>query len=118
MNQLIPLGLNHPAAEVRGAAINALCYFSEHLIPNIFEYHSLIIPALIKQVGDLSHKVAGKALVAMDVFFDGMEKEDIVKYLHITIPCFIQVLGSSSSTLLMKTASISAIGSAVFVSEV
>jgi hypothetical protein len=28
MNQLIPLGLNHSAAEVKGAAINALCYFS------------------------------------------------------------------------------------------
>lgn len=116
MNQLIPLGLNHQAPEVRGAAINALCYFSEHLIPNIFEYHNLIIPALLKQVGDLSQKVAGKALVAIDVFFDGMEKEDITKYLHITIPTFIQVLGSNSSTVLMKTASVSAIGSAIFVS--
>jgi len=28
MNVLIPKGLAHPAPEVRGAAINALCYFS------------------------------------------------------------------------------------------
>lgn len=36
MNVLIPKGLNHQAPEVRGAAINALCFFSEHLIPDIF----------------------------------------------------------------------------------
>ena len=81
MNQLIPLGLNNMAAEVRGAAINALCYFSEHLVPDIFDYHGVIIPALVKQVRDVSHKVGGKALVAIDVFFDGMEKEVIVNYL-------------------------------------
>ena len=72
MNQLIPLGLNHQAVIVRGAAINALCYFSQHLLPDIFDYHSVIIPALLKQIGDISPKVAGKALVAIDVFFDGM----------------------------------------------
>lgn len=116
MNVLIPRGLSHPAPEVKGAAINALCYFSEHLIPDIFEYHSVIIPALLSHFGDHSTKVAGKALIAIDVFFDGMEQEDIIQYLSISVPRLIEVLGSNNSTALMKAAAISAIGSAVYVS--
>lgn len=116
MNVLIPRGLAHSAPEVRGAAINALCYFSEHLIPDIFDFHPVIIPALLGHTGDLSTKVVGKALIAIDVFFDGMEQEDIIQYLPAAIPRLIEVLGSSTSTPLMKAASISAIGSAVFVS--
>ncbi len=116
MNVLIPRGLAHSAPEVRGAAINALCYFSEHLIPDIFDFHPVIIPALLGHTGDLSTKVVGKALIAIDVFFDGMEQEDIIQYLPAAIPRLIEVLASSTSTPLMKAASISAIGSAVFVS--
>lgn len=89
MNVLIPLGLAHSAPEVRGAAINALCYFSEHLIPDIFEYHGVIIPALLGHIGDLSMKVASKALIAIDVFFDGMEQEDIIQYLAPAVPRLI-----------------------------
>lgn len=72
MNVLIPKGLAHSAPEVRGAAINALCYFSEHLIPDIFDYHAVIIPGLMNHIGDLSPKVVAKALIAIDLFFDGM----------------------------------------------
>jgi vesicle coat complex subunit len=89
MNVLIPKGLAHPAPEVRGAAINALCYFSEHLIPDIFDYHAVIIPAMMKYIGDLSPKVVSKALIAIDVFFDGMEQEDILQYLPVVIPRLI-----------------------------
>lgn len=74
MNVLIPRGLQHQAPEVRGAAINALCFFSEHLVPDIFEYHSIIIPSMIKYIGDLSPKVIEKALIAIDIFLDGMEQ--------------------------------------------
>jgi hypothetical protein len=117
MNVLIPRGLAHSAPEVRGAAINALCYFSEHLIPDIFDYHGVIIPALLGHLGDLSTKVVSKALIAIDVFFDGMEQEDIIQYLAPAIPRFIEVLGNNNSTPLMKAAAISAVGSAVFVSD-
>ena len=58
MNVLIPKGLQHEAPEVRGAAINALCFFSEHLVPDIFEYHGIIIPAMVKYTNDLSVKVS------------------------------------------------------------
>jgi hypothetical protein len=117
MNVLIPKGLAHSAPEVRGAAINALCYFSEHLIPDIFEYHSVVIPSLMKYIGDLSPKVVSKALIAIDVFFDGMDQEDILLYLDVVIPRLNEVIASSNASPLMKAASISAIGSAVQVAE-
>jgi hypothetical protein len=117
MNVLIPRGLAHSAPEVKGAAINALCYFSEHLIPDIFEYHGVIIPALLGHISDLSLKVASKALIAIDVFFDGMEQEDIIQYLAPAVPRLIEVLGNNNSTPLMKAAAISAIGSSVYVAE-
>lgn len=117
MNVLIPRGLAHNAPEVRGAAINALCYFSEHLIPDIFDHHAVIIPAMLGHTADLSTKVVGKALIAIDVFFDGMEQDDIIQYLPAAIPRLIEVLGALNSTPLMKAASISAIGSAVYVAE-
>ena len=72
MNVLIPKGLNHQAPEVRGAAISALSYFSEYLIPDIVEYHATIIPEMMKHINDMSNKVAEKALIAVDVFFDNM----------------------------------------------
>lgn len=62
-------------------------------------------------------KVASKALIAIDVFFDGMEQEDIIQYLAPAIPRLIEILGNDNSTPLMKAAAISAIGSCVFVAE-
>ena len=118
MNELIPKGLNNEAPEVRGAAINALCYFSEHLIPDIFEYHGVVIPSLVQYIGDLSPKVVSKALIAIDVFFDGMDQEDILQYLEAVVPKLNEVIGSDKATPLMKAASISAIGSAVQVAEI
>ena len=58
MNVLIPKGISHDDPTVRGAAINTLCYFSEYLVPDIVEYHSTIIPSMMKYIGDLSPKVA------------------------------------------------------------
>jgi len=86
-------------------------------VPDIFDYHAVIIPAMMKYIGDLSPKVVSKALIAIDVFFDGMEQEDILQYLPVVIPRLIEVLGSNNALPLMKAAAISAIGSAVTVSE-
>jgi hypothetical protein len=58
MNILIPKGLENPAPEVRGAAIQTLCYFSQYLIPNIVDFHSKIIPSMMQYMNDLSYKVA------------------------------------------------------------
>lgn len=117
MNVLIPRGLAHPAPEVRGAAINALSYFSEYLIPDIVHYHSTIIPEMMKHIGDMSSKVAEKALIAIDVFFDNMEEEEINIYLPVVIPTLSQVVRSDSSTVVMRNASLSGIGSAIEASK-
>lgn len=113
MNVLIPKGLNHSAPEVRGAAINALSYFSEYLIPDIVDYHSQIIPSMMAYVGDLSTKVAEKALIAVDVFFENMEEDDIKHYLPTVIPRLSEVLLSDKSTPVMRNAAMSGIGSAI-----
>jgi len=71
----------------------------------------------MKYVGDLSPKVVSKALIAIDIFFDGMEQEDILLYLDVVIPKLIEVIAAPQATPLMKSAAVSAIGSAVQVSE-
>ena len=72
---------------------------------------------MMNHIGDLSPKVVSKALIAIDVFFDGMDQDDIIQYLPVVIPQMIQVLGSDRALPLMKAAAISSIGSAVQVSE-
>ena len=113
MNVLIPKGLSHASPEVRGAAINALSYFSEFLIPDIVEYHSQIIPSMMGYVGDMSSKVAEKALIAVDVFFENMEEDDIKSYLPTVIPRLSEVLLAEKSTPIMRNAAMSGIGSAI-----
>lgn len=71
----------------------------------------------MKYIGDLSPKVVTKALIAIDVFFDGMDQEDILLYLDVVIPRLNEVIGSEKASPLMKAASISAMGSAVQVAE-
>jgi hypothetical protein len=103
---------------VRGSAINTLCYFAEHLIPEIIEYHGTIIPSMTNYIGDLSTKVAEQAIVALDIFFDNMEGDEIVGYLSIVVAKLSEVIVKSNSTLKMRRAAMSAIGGAVFSSGV
>lgn len=113
MNVFIPKGLAHESAEVREAAIHALGYFSEFLVPEIVNFHATVIPAMMKSFSDLSPKVTEKALIATDIFFDNMEEEDINSYLPVVIPELIKVLMSNGSNPIMRNAAMSAIGSAV-----
>lgn len=72
---------------------------------------------MIKYVNDLSVKVSEKALIAIDVFLDGMEQENILPYLSVVIPKLIEVLISEKSTSLMRAAAMSGLGSAVTAAE-
>jgi len=56
------------------------------LIPEIVDYHATVIPAMMNYFSDMSTKVAEKALIATDVFFDNMDENDIKSYLPIVIP--------------------------------
>jgi hypothetical protein len=117
MNTMIPKGLAHTAPEVRGAAICALCFFSEFLIPDIVDYHRTIIPSMMGHINDLSNKVAEKALMALDIFIENLEPEQIFVYLPIIIPRLLEILASDKSSFDMKSASLSALGSLVVASE-
>lgn len=72
---------------------------------------------MIKYIGDLSVKVSEKALIAIDVFLDGMEQENILPYLPVVIPKLIEVLVNDKSTSLMRAAAMSGLGSAVTAAE-
>jgi hypothetical protein len=117
MNTLIPKGLAHEAPEVRGAAIAALCYFSEFLLPDIVDYHKTILPSMMGYINDLSQKVAEKALMALDMYIENLEAEQISEYLPVIIPKLLEILASDKSNYVMKAASLSALGSLVVASE-
>ena len=72
---------------------------------------------MIKYIGDLSIKVGEKALIAIDVFLDGMEQEDILPYLPVIVPKLIEVLINDKSSSLMRAAAMSGLGSAVTAAE-
>ncbi len=72
---------------------------------------------MIKYTGDSNVKVSEKALIAIDIFLDGMEQENILPYLAMVIPKLIEVLVSEKSTSIMRAAAMSGLGSAVTAAE-
>jgi len=81
MNSLIPRGLDDARAEVRGATIKAITYFSEFLCPDILSYDHIIIPYMIKNLVEADTRVREKGLIAIDIFSENMEEDAINKYL-------------------------------------
>ncbi len=79
------IGLNSTLPEVRGAAIKALTYFADYLPVDISRYHQVILPAILScintSVDITSDKVIEKAVVAIDIFCDNLEVEDLMLYL-------------------------------------
>lgn len=72
---------------------------------------------MMKHISDMSSKVAEKALIAVDVFFDNMEEEEIKAYLPVVIPTLSKVVRLDTSTVVMRNASLSGIGSAIEASK-
>lgn len=72
---------------------------------------------MLNYIGDLSTKVVEKALIAIDVFLDGMDQEDIIQYLPIIVPRLIDVLMAEKSSPLMRAASMSGLGSSITAAE-
>ena len=97
MKEVMPLGLTHSSPKVRGAAIAALAYLSEHLIPDIIEYHQDIVPFLLRALGDVDKKVVEKALFAINIFCENMEGE-IQAYLDKIMPALAVILTSEQAT--------------------
>jgi len=112
MDVFMAKGLASEAIEIRGAAIKALSYMAEYLMPDIVLYHKVIIPALVSNFSNLSSKVAEKAMIAIDIFCENMEKE-IIQYLPSLIPQLVAVVTNPQTTNMSKMVCVSAIGSCI-----
>lgn len=55
--------------------------------------------------------------MALDIFIENLEPEQITDYLPVVVPHLLEVLVSQTSSVIMKTASLSALGSLVVASE-
>lgn len=66
---------------------------------------------MVNCISDQSGKVVSKALIAIDVFFDSMEPEEIVPYLPTVVPILIGVAASTQASVLMRTSAVCALGS-------
>lgn len=59
------------------SAIRCLGYLCEFLESDIIDYRDLIITAMVKEVGHLDQKTAEIAMVALELLFYKMIKEEI-----------------------------------------
>lgn len=100
MNKLIPKGLEHPAPEVKGTAINTLIFFAQYLVPNIIDYDHIIVPSMISFTND--SVVSEHALIALYMLFDNMEENQIRKYLANIVPIMVKIWLSGTATIVMK----------------
>lgn len=113
MNDFMVKGLNHSASEVRGAAIKALTYFTEYLPVDVCKYHSTIVPAIINSFEDLNPKVAEKAIIAVDIFCDNLEPEDLETYMQSITEKLCLIAMKDNSTMIMRRVAMSALGSCI-----
>ena len=98
MNIYIAKGLSSQNSSVKSAAIYALCYFSEFLLPDILAFHKMIIPNLLANFNDLSKRVSERAIFTIDIFCENME-QDITEYLEILVPQLISTLDNANSSM-------------------
>jgi hypothetical protein len=74
---------------VRGAAIKTITYFSEFLCPEFLSYDSVVIPYLVRNLGEVDTRVREKGLMAIDIFAENMEEDTIPKYLSTLVPALV-----------------------------
>lgn len=113
MNDFMVKGLTHGASEVRGAAIKALTYFAEYLPVDVCKYHSTIVPAIMGSFEDLNSKVAEKAIIAIDIFCDNLDPEDLEIYMETITERLCTIAMKENSTMLMRRVSVSALASCI-----
>lgn len=69
------------APQVREAAGLSLAYMSDHLRPEILDYHAQVIPSLMAMLGEVHTNTKQKAIYALDLFCEGFE-DNIGAYLE------------------------------------
>ena len=70
-----------PAPQVREAAGLSLAYMSDHLRPEILDYHAQVIPSLMAMLNETLSNTKQKAIYALDLFCEGFE-DNIGAYLE------------------------------------
>eukprot|EP01016_Furgasonia_blochmanni_P051553 TRINITY_DN812_c0_g1_i25.p1 TRINITY_DN812_c0_g1~~TRINITY_DN812_c0_g1_i25.p1 ORF type:complete len:697 (+),score=266.54 TRINITY_DN812_c0_g1_i25:139-2229(+) len=116
LNTYINKGLASPTSRVRAAAVTAVSYLSEFLMPDILLFHKIIIPALLANFRDLDTELSQRAIFAVDLFCDNLD-EQVVEYLPLLVPQLLLILEDNNSTISIRRLCISALGSCISSSQ-
>lgn len=90
LNSVIPAFQDPSLAVKEGAAI-ALGYCSEHLQPDILEFHAQIIPALLSAIDTPNSFVRNRILFAIDTFASGCDDE-LEPYLQAIMAKLVEIV--------------------------
>jgi len=92
--KLLLKGLQMENPLIRGVAIFTISNMAEFLNPEIFSYHQIFLPSLIKHLQDPNEKVVKQAMASIDLFSEYLEN-NIAQYIPTLIPAITQVINSN-----------------------
>ena len=100
-----------PSELVRGAAVEAIIMMSDHLQPDILDFHELILPACFAMLDNAQEqvRVKKKVCLAVDAFCTEIDKDVLAPYIDQLMKRMLSLL-TSGEQVLQQTA-ISAIKS-------
>ena len=113
MKEEIATGINHPSPAVKNAAIRTVSYFSEFLLPNILEYTSDVIPALVCAMDSDDIELVEHSVFVLDVFTEYLEEDQIKEYLPLLVPKVITMISHPKATYKIRKFSVDALCSLV-----
>lgn len=114
MLNILIQGLQDPHQSVREAVGLSLGYCSEHLKPEIMDFHQLILPPIINLIPNSPNNVKTKALYAIDTFCEFFD-EDIEPYLPTLVPTLVNLV--INDEMKIKQMALSALTSAISSAE-
>lgn len=113
MKEEISFGINHQSPQVKNAAIRTVSYFSEFLLPNILEYTSIVIPALVCAMDSDDIDLVEHAIFVLDVFTEYLEEDQIKEYLPVLVPKVITMISHPKASYKVRKFAIDALCSLV-----
>lgn len=109
MKEQIAFGLNHENVQVKNAAIKAISYFSEFLLPNILEYTNVVIPSLVKAMDSSDIDLVEHSVFVLDVFTEYLEENQVKDYLPVLVPKIVVMVTHPKATYRVRRFSIDAL---------
>jgi len=83
--RLIDLGLKNANPKCRRVTIYTIASMTEFINPEIFEYHAILLPALLNQLSDSNCDVVEQSMSAIDLFCESLSAK-LEQYLPSLIP--------------------------------